>query len=374
MSRENHPTLLASGRRALLVASALAALLLTPGAHAARHAEPLLVKAPLTVGVLQAPPFSMKDQRGEWEGISVDLWKEIARELNLRYQFRELDVDALLAGVNRGSIDVVAAPITITPERERLVDFSHIFYASGLGMAVAKQSELDRWVGVLRAFFTTGFLRVLLMIALLLLLVGVTIWLFERRHNPGHFGGKPLAGIGSGFWFSTATLSGLSYGDKIPVTPGGRTVTILWMLASLIVVAGFTAFVTSRLTISHLEAVRGREDLPRLLVATVEGSPGEDYLRRERIQMRVYPTLAEAMSTVARRETDAVVYARAILTYTTRHDYRGTIDVLPDVLEQQYFAFALPNGSRLREPLNLALLDITAQPTWRQIESHYLGK
>ncbi len=374
MSRESQPTLLPSGRRALLVASVLAALLWPAGARAGREAEPLLVKAPLTVGVLQAPPFSMKDQRGEWEGISIDLWKGIARELNLRYQFRELDVDGLLAGVNRGSIDVAAAPITITPERERLVDFSHIFYASGLGLAVAKQSELDRWVGVFRAFFTTGFLRVLLVITLLLLLVGAAIWLFERRHNPGHFGGKPLAGIGSGFWFSTATLSGLSYGDKIPVTAGGRAVTILWMLASLIVVAGFTAFVTSRLTISHFEAVRGREDLPRLLVATVEGSPGEDYLRRERIQMRVYPTLAEAMSAVARRETDAVVYSRAILKYTTRHDYRGKIAVLPDVLEQQYFAFALPNGSRLREPLNLALLDITGQPTWRQTESRYLGE
>jgi ABC-type amino acid transport substrate-binding protein len=276
--------------------------------------------------------------------------------------------------VSRGSIDVAAAPITITPERERLVDFSHIFYAASLGMAVAKQTELDRWASVFRALFTTGFLRILFVIALLLLLVGAAIWLFERRHNPGHFGGKPLAGIGSGFWFSSATLSGLSYGDKVPVTAGGRAVAIAWMLASLIVVAGFTAFVTSRLTISHFETVRGREDLPRLLVATVEGSPGEEYLRRERIQMRVYPTLPEAIGAVARRETDAVVYASAILKYVASHDYRGRIDVLPDVLEQQYFAFALPNGSRLREPLNIALLDVTAQPTWRQIQHRYLGE
>jgi len=40
----------------------------------------------LIVGTKIAPPFSMKDTNGEWEGISIELWKRIAEELNLKYR------------------------------------------------------------------------------------------------------------------------------------------------------------------------------------------------------------------------------------------------------------------------------------------------
>ncbi len=41
---------------------------------------------PLIVGTKESPPFSMKTADGHWTGLSIDLWREIAAELNLQYE------------------------------------------------------------------------------------------------------------------------------------------------------------------------------------------------------------------------------------------------------------------------------------------------
>ncbi len=71
----------------------------------------------LIVGMKEAPPFAMKAD-GAWTGISIDLWRQIADELGLKFEFRESDLQGLLDGVAKGSFDLAAAALTITSERE----------------------------------------------------------------------------------------------------------------------------------------------------------------------------------------------------------------------------------------------------------------
>jgi ABC-type amino acid transport substrate-binding protein len=74
---------------------------------------------PLIVGTKEAPPFSMKTSDGQWTGLSIDLWRQIAADLNFRFEFRELALKQLLDGVTDGSLDAAVAAFTITPEREK---------------------------------------------------------------------------------------------------------------------------------------------------------------------------------------------------------------------------------------------------------------
>jgi len=74
---------------------------------------------PLIVGTKGAPPFSMKTSDGQWTGLSIDLWRQIAADLNFRFEFRELALKQLLDGVTDGSPDAAVAALTITPEREK---------------------------------------------------------------------------------------------------------------------------------------------------------------------------------------------------------------------------------------------------------------
>ena len=101
---------------------------------------------PLIVGTKESPPFSMKTADGQWTGLSIDLWRQIAAELNLQYEFRELALNQLRGGVTDGSLDAAVAALTITPEREKNFDFTHAFYTTGLGMAVAGKAQWRRIV------------------------------------------------------------------------------------------------------------------------------------------------------------------------------------------------------------------------------------
>ena len=46
----------------------------------------------LIVGTKEVPPFAMKNREGTWTGVSIDLWRQIAGELNLPFEFRERDL------------------------------------------------------------------------------------------------------------------------------------------------------------------------------------------------------------------------------------------------------------------------------------------
>ena len=65
------------------------------------------------------PPFAMKDQNGNWSGISIDLWQRIADQLKLHYRFvEEPTVQRLLEGTENQTYDAAIAAITVTSERE----------------------------------------------------------------------------------------------------------------------------------------------------------------------------------------------------------------------------------------------------------------
>ena len=83
---------------------------------------------PLRVATKPLEPFVIKrDQR--WAGFSVDLWEKIAQQLGWKYEWVEVKtVTDQLQAVQNGGADVAMAGISITPEREAVVDFSHPFF------------------------------------------------------------------------------------------------------------------------------------------------------------------------------------------------------------------------------------------------------
>ncbi|HSG41469.1 MAG TPA: transporter substrate-binding domain-containing protein [Thermoanaerobaculia bacterium] len=328
---------------------------------------------PIVVGVKHAPPFAVKGPDGAWSGLSIELWREIAEDLRVPYELREAELRELLAGLEDGSLDVVAAALTVTAEREARVDFSHPFHSSGLGIAVEAGGG-SGWKAVLLGLASIELLQVLAVLFGVLFAAGALLWLFERRRNAEQFGGGGARGLGQAFWWSAVTMTTVGYGDKAPVTFGGRLVAILWMFAGVILISTFTAAITSSLTVARLEtAVRGPEDLPAVRVATVPGSTSAAYLGRRGIEGAAFPTVERALEALAGGEVDAVVYDAPILRYLVGQGHEGRLRVLPQTFQRQDYAFGLPDASPLREPLNRALLGRLSGSSWRRFEERYLG-
>ena len=170
----------------------------------------------LVIGTKQAPPFSMKNAEGTWEGIGVELWNKIALDNGFSFEFRESELADLLEKVAAEKLDACVAAITVTADREHLVDFSQPFFLSGLAIAVREKGS--SWGRVVQVFFSSGFLRIVTLLSLVLLVSGFLVWFFERVKNPEQFGGTPAQGIGAGFWWAAVTMTTGGYGDKAPKT------------------------------------------------------------------------------------------------------------------------------------------------------------
>src|SRR4051794_3606876 len=71
----------------------------------------------LIVGTKEAPPFAMKDQDGAWTGIAIDLWRQVAQKLGVKFRLvEEPTVQSLIDATSRGDYDLSVAAITISAE------------------------------------------------------------------------------------------------------------------------------------------------------------------------------------------------------------------------------------------------------------------
>jgi ABC-type amino acid transport substrate-binding protein len=170
-------------------------------------------------------------------------------------------------------------------------------------------------------------------------------------------------------------MTTVGYGDKAPTTLGGRLLAIVWMFTAIILVSSFTAAITSALTVSRLEGpVQGPDDLPGARVGSILASTSAAYLERRRIGFIRVETPADGLAALAADEIEAFVYDAPILQHLIKTHYEGTLRVLPGTFERQYYGFALPRDSPLREPVNRVLLQRIEQPAWKERLYRYLGE
>jgi polar amino acid transport system substrate-binding protein len=369
--------MVAAAPRSLVISAVVCAVLTFAGrceaqtANAADNAASS--QRELVVGTKETPPFAMKGADGNWSGISIDLWQRIADELHLRYKFaEETQVQGLIDGAASGKFDVAVAALTVTAARERIVDFTEPFYATGLGIAVRAGGEAS-WLPVIRTMTSFGFVQAVLALVGLALVTGLVVWLIERRHND-HFGGGIAKGVSAGVWWSTVAMTQRHTGDLGPQTLPGRVVAIVWMIASIITIAVFTASITSVLTIRHLQGdVHDVSDLSSVRVGAVAGTSTEDTLSHLRIDYRTFPTPQDGLKALRSRSIDAFVYDKPLLAWLIRQSFSSSVELIDKTFDVQDYAFALPSGSPLRKAVNVAVLDARQSDWWEQTTFRYLG-
>src|SRR5215472_6237657 len=352
--------------------SIVAGIALLWGAGHAQPVNPSISDKELIVATKESAPFVMKRPDGTLHGISIDLWRRTADRLHLRYRFSEQPtVQALMAGTAEGSFDAVIAALTVTAARERVVDFTQPFYSTGLGIAVPIGES--RWMSVSRALLSFGFFQAVLALIGIAILVGSVIWLLERRKTE-HFAGG-AKGLGTGLWWSAIAMTQAGAAQNAPATLPGRIVAMGWMIASVIVIAVFTAGITSTLTKRELQgAVTSVNDLRSVRVGAPSGSTSADYLYHQRIRHRGFSGPQEGLKALQAGTIDAFVYDRPLLTWLILQDFSTTLHVLDVTFDRQNYAIALPEGSPLGRILNRALLEETESDWWQQTLFKYLGK
>jgi ABC-type amino acid transport substrate-binding protein len=349
-------------------------LVVTPAFGQADTRDDMLT---LSVGTVLSAPFVTRGENGEWSGLSVNLMRKIAAQVKAEVEFRDYyhDTEALLLAVEHGEVDAAIGTLPVSKEGEARFDYSHPYFHSGLGIAVASEPDSSIMARLFRAVPISFLLSTLSVFGVFMLIVGIAAWLFERKHNAGQFAPRPYPGILDGVWWAAVTMTFTGYGDKIPTSTAGRLLTMVWMFISLCLLALFSSTLASSLTVSSLQHhINKIDDLKSSQVAAVTGSTGAAWLVAEEIPVaRLYPSAVQAVKSVQRRDNEAVLHDRTVLNYMIKTYGWTDLAVLPDTVAPQNYALVLPSNSPYRESINTALLHTIAQAEWAKVVRQYTG-
>ncbi len=77
-----------------------------------------------------------------YEGIEIDIMNKVAEKLGVTLKIVPIDFDAVLPGVQTGIYDIGVSGFTVTPERQKSVLFSKVYYVEGIVIVVPEGSAI----------------------------------------------------------------------------------------------------------------------------------------------------------------------------------------------------------------------------------------
>ncbi len=324
---------------------------------------------PLRIATRVVPPFVEQD-KGELTGFSIDLWKAIADDLKIPSTFTvKSSVGDLLTEVQTGKADAGIAAVSITSERDKVLDFSQPMFNSGLqiltpGQAGAAASPIR---GLFSLLFSSAMLEWLGIALTLIIVPAHILWLLERNHSESMLPSKAyFPGIFHALWWSAGTLA--TQADQMPRSTLARILAVLWMFTGVVFVAYFTAQVTASLTVQQLQGnIKGPDDLPGKRIATTSGSTSAAYLRENKSTPVEFPRIEDAYTALLNGQADAVVFDAPVLLYYSSHDGKGKVQMVGEVFRKEDYGIVFPPNSPYRKPINLALLKLRENGTYQKI-------
>ena len=328
----------------------------------------------LRVGTRIVKPFVFEENRA-LTGFSIELWQEISRQLNAQSEFiMKPSVKELLEATRSKELDLAIAAISITAEREIDWDFSQPMFDAGLQILTPAQGTQGGLVAaIIAGVFSSAVLPILGLVLLMILVPAHLVWFFERRNSTGMINHRSyFPGIFEACWWAASTLA--TQADQMPRAALARIVAVIWMFASVVFIAYFTAAVTSSLTLQQLRGdINGPEDLPGKRVATVKGSTSMDYLRRHNIEATEFTNVEQAFKAAQQGSADAVVYDAPVLLYYASHEGKGKVQVVGNIFRKESYGILFPSNSPYRKPVNEALLKIREDGTYDRLYGKWFG-
>ena len=132
-------------RRTMMGAAGIAALLLPAQARAAEPGTVALVKTrgKLIAGVkFDTPPFGYLDDSNKPAGFDLDIMAAVATHIGVPVEFVKVTSVTRIPQLLSGNVDLVAASMTHTREREKAIDFSETYYTGGQSLLVKANSPI----------------------------------------------------------------------------------------------------------------------------------------------------------------------------------------------------------------------------------------
>lgn len=333
----------------------------------------LVLTKDMRVGFAGSEPFVVK-KGTDWTGISVEVWELLVNENNTKYSVVPYsNVAQAIDDLQKGRLDVLVGPISITSERAEIIEFSQPYFQSSLSILSRAGSPtiFDRIAPLL----TVQLLYALFVFLFILGCVGTLLWLAERKASPEQFPNEPLKGIANGMWCAIVTMSTTGYGDIAPVTLMGRIVAGSWMIISILFATTMVAGIASSLTLSGLDktVVSSADQFQNRKIAVLENSPAVDFVKEYNGKVVVIDKLEAGYKLLKNKEVDAVVFDRPQIKFFLEKNADEDVTLSDMEYEKQGYGFAYAPNFKLRSKLNVDLLRFKEEGKLKDIVNDWLG-
>ncbi|KAK1881698.1 Glutamate receptor ionotropic delta-1 [Dissostichus eleginoides] len=328
-----------------------------------------------------------------YKGFSIDVLDALAKILGFKYEIYQVSDSKYGSQLPNGSwngmigdlinkrADLAVSAITITPERENVVDFSKRYLDYSVGILLRKPEEKIN----IFSLFAPFDLAVWACIAAAIPVVGVLIFLLNRlqalrssatQNAPQ---GQPANGVvGSGSLQSAVWIVYGAFVHQVAL----RIVMGSWWLFTLIVCSSYTANLAAYLTVSRMDhAIRSFQDLARQMevdYGTVRDSAVYDYFRNKGTNpLEQDSTYAELWRTLSRNNGQdfsvsspsegirkakkgpyAFLWDLAVLEYAALTDDDCTITVSGNRFSSKGYGIAMQHGSPYRDLFSQKILEL----------------
>ena len=328
----------------------------------------------IRIGVKTEPPFVIKIAEGKFSGLSIDLWREIANQRNIDFEYVEYnDHLGLIRALDFNEIDLSINPIHVNEIRLRMFDVTQPFFVSSIGVATT-MVEKNQVALFISNFFSIKFLRIIFFLILIIFFFGTILWVAERKYNRRQF--RPgWIGLFDGLWWSAVTMTTVGYGDKAPKSRLGRVIAMVWMFTAIIIISGITATIASTLTVKSLTTnIEKIEDLKSVKkIGVVYASSSKDFLLNHDIKIhQEFEGPEAALRGLANKEIEILLYDKTVLDYMiTQLQLANKVSMLPVNFNKQYRSFFLPKDSPNTKWINPILVRNINEASWQDLLRKY---
>uniref|UniRef100_A0A1A9VGY6 Ionotropic glutamate receptor C-terminal domain-containing protein n=1 Tax=Glossina austeni TaxID=7395 RepID=A0A1A9VGY6_GLOAU len=335
------------------------------------------------------------DGNSQYEGYGIDLIKELADKLGFNFTFINggNDYDKLLQRA-----DLAVTDLTITSEREEVIDFSIPFMNLGIGILYLKPQKSNPTTF---SFMDPFSKEVWIYLGLAYLGVSLCFFILGRLSptewdNPYPCVEEPdelenQFTINNALWFTTGAL--LQQGSEVaPKALSTRTVAAIWCFFTLIMVSSYTANLAAFLTIENpTSLLENVQDLSEnkggvQYGAKRTGSTRNFFLTSEE---EIYKKMNEYMlahpeyltetnqeglervksSDVQNGKTYAFLMESTSIEYNTQRECKLT--KIGEALDEKGYGIAMVKNWPYRDKFNNALLELQEQGVLAQLKNKW---
>ncbi|RUS78064.1 hypothetical protein EGW08_014176, partial [Elysia chlorotica] len=251
--------------------------------------------------VCQEPPFVFRNDSDPdsitYHGYSIDVLSEIAKKVGFEYNFVECSPGGYgfledgkwtgcIGNVVRGEADVIIGALTVTVERDKVMDFTLPYYDfAGIQIMMKREDSSTKLYYYASVFTTPAWLSIFGVLGV----TSILLWAFERitqsnrKKDSRAFSKESHTNANQALIQTDQSLRSPGGGDP-PRSLAGRVLVAGFWFFTVIIMSTFTANLAAFLTVSRLgTSVSSLEDLAaqkEINYSAVRDSSVMEYFKR----------------------------------------------------------------------------------------------